>query len=254
MPSLVSICEELFATKDLYQVLGLDKQANESQIKKAYHKLSLRVHPDRVVEEDRELATRKFQCIGAIYALLSDASRRGLYDECGEVDDENDPLREDKDWEEYWRILFPKITQKDIEKFEKEYKGSADEKEDIKKAYLDGEGNMDHILDSVLLSTVEDEDRFRTIIDQLIKDKAVKKFKAYSSEDKNAKKARKRAADREAKEAEKAKAEMGLDDSEDSLKNMILARQQSRGQQATSFLDNLAAKYGGAEKKTRKKK
>ena len=36
---------------------------------------------------------------------------------------------------------------------------------------------MDHILDSVLLSTVEDEDRFRTIIDQLIMDKEVKKFK-----------------------------------------------------------------------------
>merc|ERR1711915_859908 len=110
------------------------------------------------------------------------------------------------------------------------------------------------ILDSVLLSTVEDEDRFRTVIDQFIKDKEVKKFKAYTSEDQKAKKARKRAAEKEAKEAEKAKAEMGLDDSEDSLKNMILARQQSRGQQAASFLDNLAAKYGGQEKKSKKKK
>jgi hypothetical protein len=35
--------------------------------------------------------------------------RRGLYDECGEVDDENDPLQQNKDWEEYWRVLFPKV-------------------------------------------------------------------------------------------------------------------------------------------------
>jgi len=254
MPSLLSSCEELFGTKDLYQVLGLVKEANSQQIKKAYHKVSLSVHPDRVGEEGRELATKKFQCIGAVYSILSDEARRGLYDECGEVDDENDPLSENKDWEEYWRILFPKVTQKDIEEFEKKYKGSEEEKEDIKKAYLEGEGDMNFILDSVLLSTVEDEDRFRAVIDQLIKDKEVKKFKAYTSEDQKAKKARKRAADKEAKEAEKAKAEMGLDDSEDSLKNMILARQQSRGQQAASFLDNLAAKYGGQEKKSKKKK
>ncbi len=35
--------------------------------------------------------------------------RRGLYDECGEVDDEQDPLQQDKDWEDYWRLLFPKV-------------------------------------------------------------------------------------------------------------------------------------------------
>jgi hypothetical protein len=36
-------------------------------------------------------------------------NRRGLYDECGEVDDEQDPLQQDKDWEDYWRLLFPKV-------------------------------------------------------------------------------------------------------------------------------------------------
>jgi len=42
---------------------------------------------------------------------------------------------------------------------------------------LEGEGSMDFILDSVLLCSVEDEDRFREIIDQMIKKKEVKKFK-----------------------------------------------------------------------------
>ena len=43
MPSLISICEELFATKDLYQALDLEKNANQSQIKKAYHKVEIQL-------------------------------------------------------------------------------------------------------------------------------------------------------------------------------------------------------------------
>ena len=37
--------------------------------------VSLVVHPDRVQDGDRELATRKFQCIGAVYAILSDDNK-----------------------------------------------------------------------------------------------------------------------------------------------------------------------------------
>ena len=40
MPSLISTCEELYDTQDLYAVLGVDKKANAAQIKKAYHKVS----------------------------------------------------------------------------------------------------------------------------------------------------------------------------------------------------------------------
>ena len=108
---ILTTCEELFGTTDLYQVLGVEKTASSGQIKKAYHKMSLQVHPDRVGETERESCTRKFQCVGAVYAVLSDQERRGLYDETGEVEDEMDPLQDkDKDWEEYWRLHFPKIS------------------------------------------------------------------------------------------------------------------------------------------------
>lgn len=254
MPGLLETCDELFETKDLYVVLGIDKTANSGQIKKAYHKVSLKTHPDRAADEDKDTATRKFQCVSAVYSLLSDESRRGLYDECGEVDDENDPLQQNKDWEEYWRVLFPKVSLKDIEEFEKEYKGSEEEKDDIKKAYIESKGDMSLILDSVMLATVEDETRFRQIIDDMIKKKDVKKFKAYSNEDASAQKSRKRQADLEAKEAEAARKEMGLDGTDASLENMILARHKSRGQQAESFLDGLAAKYGAGAKQKKKKK
>jgi len=257
MPSLLASCEELFNSKDLYEVLGAEKTANSAQIKKAYHKASLKVHPDRAQEIEREISTRKFQCISAVYTVLSDQSRRDLYDESGEVDDENDALNGNKDWEEYWRILFPKISLKDIKDFEAKYKGSKEEKEDVKKAYLDGEGSMDAILDSVMLSTVDDEDRFRTIIDELINQKLVEKFKSFTKEKKGAKAVRKRKADMEAEEAEQARKEMGLDDSDGTdaaLANLIMARQQSRAQQGESFLDGLAAKYGAKPKKGAGKK
>ena len=40
MPGLLETCDELFETKDLYVVLGIDKTANSGQIKKAYHKVN----------------------------------------------------------------------------------------------------------------------------------------------------------------------------------------------------------------------
>jgi len=52
-------------------------------VKKAYYKLSLKVHPDRVQADELELATRKFQALGKIYEVLSDDERRAIYDEDG---------------------------------------------------------------------------------------------------------------------------------------------------------------------------
>ena len=97
MPGLLETIEELFDTKNLYEVLNIDKDADEAKIKKAYHKTSLKVHPDRAKPEDREAATKKFQALGAVYKVLSDKNSRGLYDETGEVDDEGD-ADINKDW------------------------------------------------------------------------------------------------------------------------------------------------------------
>merc|ERR1712013_517322 len=112
------------------------------------------------------------------------------------------------------------------EKFESEYRESAEEKEDLKKAYLEAEGDMDQILDTVMCARVEDEARFRVILDKMIKDKEVAKFPAYKKDKKKEEK-RKRAAEMEAEEA-------------------------NRGAQAESFLDSLAAKYAKPKKGKKK--
>ena len=45
-------------------------------------------------------------------------------------------------------MMFAKVTVDDIRQFEKQYRDSDEEKSDLKKAYLEGEGDMDHILDT----------------------------------------------------------------------------------------------------------
>lgn len=49
------------------------------------------------------------QTLGKLYAVLSDKEQRAVYDEQGVVDEECDVLRQDRCWEEYWRLLFPKV-------------------------------------------------------------------------------------------------------------------------------------------------
>lgn len=50
---------------------------------------------------------------------------------------------------EYWRLLFKKVTTEDIVLFEKNYRGSQEELEALKSAYIDSEGDMDTILETV---------------------------------------------------------------------------------------------------------
>lgn len=56
------------AKKNYYRVLGLDRGASKSDIKKAYRKLALRYHPDKCREPD---AADKFKEISEAYAVLT---------------------------------------------------------------------------------------------------------------------------------------------------------------------------------------
>jgi exodeoxyribonuclease V alpha subunit len=62
-----------------YEVLGLEKDCTESDIKKAYYKLARLHHPDKVEEGEKEEATKKFQKIGEAYSVLSDPEKRKNY-------------------------------------------------------------------------------------------------------------------------------------------------------------------------------
>ncbi|KAM5256049.1 dnaJ homolog subfamily B member 6-like [Ctenodactylus gundi] len=62
-----------------YEVLGVPQNASPSEIQKAYHRLALRVHPDKN-PENKEAAEEKFKQVAQAYAILSDARKRNDYD------------------------------------------------------------------------------------------------------------------------------------------------------------------------------
>lgn len=70
------------ATKDPYQVLGVEKNASQSDIKKAFHKLALEKHPDRNQDPSAE---EEFKSISAAYEILSDPAKRSKYDQYGDT-------------------------------------------------------------------------------------------------------------------------------------------------------------------------
>jgi DnaJ-class molecular chaperone len=77
------------ARKDLYQTLGIPKTATQKEITKAYRKLALKHHPDKVPESEREASEKKFKEIGYAHEILSDAEKRKRYDTFGEQGLEN---------------------------------------------------------------------------------------------------------------------------------------------------------------------
>lgn len=64
--------------KDYYDILGVDEDASQEEIKKTYKKLAKKYHPDTSDETDAE---EKFKEIGEAYAVLSDEEKREKYDQ-----------------------------------------------------------------------------------------------------------------------------------------------------------------------------
>lgn len=66
--------------KDPYKTLGVNKEANQAEIKKAYYQLAKKYHPD---QNKDPRAREKFQEIQAAYEILSDANKRAQLDQYG---------------------------------------------------------------------------------------------------------------------------------------------------------------------------
>ena len=67
--------------KDYYGVLGVAKNANQKDIKKAYYQLAKKYHPD--TNKDDPTAMKKFQEVSEAYEVLSDDGKRANYDSFG---------------------------------------------------------------------------------------------------------------------------------------------------------------------------
>lgn len=72
--------------RDYYEILGVAKTASDEEIKKAYRKLAMKFHPDRVAtmaDADKKQAEEKFKELQEAYAVLSDSQKKQMYDQFG---------------------------------------------------------------------------------------------------------------------------------------------------------------------------
>ena len=67
--------------QDYYELLGVQKNASEAELKKAYRKLAMKYHPDR--NQGNTESEAKFKEINEAYEVLSDSSKRAVYDQFG---------------------------------------------------------------------------------------------------------------------------------------------------------------------------
>lgn len=181
-------------------------------MKKAYHKLSLLVHPDRVEDAIKAESTEKFKVLGRIHTILSDKEKRKIYDESGQYNEDSVDYGI-HNWADYWKSLFKPITTEDIDQYKENYIGSEAELKDLKEAYLEskvkiqnsiytsfifkekfllGKGDMDYILESVLFSNCDDEPRLQSMVEKLIEANQVPRYKNFFQEEEKRRQKRRR--------------------------------------------------------------
>ncbi|MED6158027.1 Chaperone protein dnaJ 6, variant 2 [Stylosanthes scabra] len=162
----------------LYQVLGVERTASQQEIKKAYYKLALRLHPDK--NPGDEEAKEKFQQLQKVISILGDEEKRALYDQTGCVDDVDLSSDAVQNLSEFFRTMYKQVTEADIEEFEANYRGSDSEKNDLIDLYKKCKGNMDRLFCSMLCSDPKfDSHRFKDILDEAIAAGELKETKAY---------------------------------------------------------------------------
>ena len=91
------------AKRDYYEVLGVSKNATESEIKAAYRKLAIKYHPDR--NPDNAEAEEKFKEAAEAYDVLHDSQKRQQYDQFGfNAPVEDSEVPEDSVEDSLWMI------------------------------------------------------------------------------------------------------------------------------------------------------
>ncbi|GAV63911.1 DnaJ domain-containing protein [Cephalotus follicularis] len=223
--------------KSLYEVLGVEKTASQQEIKKAYHKLALRLHPDK--NPGDEEAKEKFQQLQKVISVLGDEEKRAIYDQTGCADDADLTGDVVQDLQEFFRTLYKKVTEADIEEFQANYRGSDSEKKDLIELYKEYKGNMNRLFCSMLCSDPKlDSHRFKDILDEAIAAGELKETKAYQ-------KWAKKVSEIKPPTSPLRKRGKPKKSSEADLYAIVSKRQSERKDRFDSMFSSMVSKYGG---------
>lgn len=111
---------------DPYAVLSIPRTSTTPEIRTAYRRLALSIHPDKVPASERASAHVKFQQLAFAYAVLSDEARRARYDATGSTNESAfGGDGEVFDWKAFFRQQVKDLVSPEaVEKFKMEYQGS----------------------------------------------------------------------------------------------------------------------------------
>jgi DnaJ homolog subfamily C member 9 len=147
-----------------------------------------------------------------------------------------------------------------IQKIKDEYQNSDQERADLIAAFEHFEGNMDAVFEEMMCSNVlDDDERFRTIINDAISKGDATAWKKYKGEPASKKRKRAKRAQKEATEARAYAEELGITDKlfgrekacgkkKDDTSDLAALIQQSQKRREDAFIEGLEAKYGAAKK------
>lgn len=103
--------------KDYYKTLGLERDATQDDIKRAYRKLVRKYHPDVNGGPDAAHAEAMFKEVGEAYEVLHDPEKRAAYDQLGANWKEGQAFRPPPDWDDGFEFSGGGYTQADPEAF-----------------------------------------------------------------------------------------------------------------------------------------
>ena len=216
------------------------------------------------------MAHNKFQEIAFAYAILSDSRRRSRYDVTGNTSESLGVDDDDFNWMEFFRSQKAEMVDGvALQKIKDEYQHSEQERSDLIAAFEQCQGDMDAVYEEILCSNVlEDDERFRKIIDAAITKKEVTAWKNYRKETAARKRKRLERAKKEEVEAREYAEELGVADKlfgnkeakgrkkkkeDDSSDLAALIQQRQKGRE-DAFFDSLEAKYGRAPEPGKRRK
>ncbi|XP_022744672.1 chaperone protein dnaJ 6-like isoform X3 [Durio zibethinus] len=187
-----------------------------------------------------EEAKEKFQQLQKVISILGDEEKRAIYDQTGCVDDADLAGDVVANLKNFFRAMYKKVTEADIEEFEANYRGSDSEKKDLIDLYKDFKGNMNKLFCSMLCSDPKlDSHRFKDMLDEAIAAGELKGTKVYR------KWAKKVSQMKPPTSPLRRKGNRSIKQSESDLFASISQRRSERKDRFDSMFSSLVSKYGG---------